>query len=74
VNLKKYNQVGCYHHFRWLSVWNEGGKPREAEELWEVLQRNSMPPSQYLLLHAEAKLTAAEKEQLIAGLQATMRN
>jgi hypothetical protein len=57
-----------------FSEWEQGGKPREAEELWEVLQRGSMPPSQYLILHPEAKLTQQQKDQLIAGLQATVRN
>lgn len=54
-----------------FSEWNEGGKPREMEELWEVLQRGSMPPSKYLLLHSEAKLTPEQVDQLIKGLQAT---
>jgi mono/diheme cytochrome c family protein len=57
-----------------FSEWNEGGEPREAEELWEVIQRGSMPPSQYLLLHPEAKLTQQQKDQLVVGLQATVRN
>jgi hypothetical protein len=30
-----------------------------------------MPPRQYLLLHPEARLSAAEKQQLIAGFQKT---
>jgi hypothetical protein len=30
-----------------------------------------MPPAIYLPTHPEARLTAAEKEQLIRGLQAT---
>ena len=57
-----------------FSEWDQGGKPREVDELWEVLQNGSMPPAQYLLLHSEAKLTQAESDQLIAGLQATVRN
>ncbi len=57
-----------------FSEWNQGGKPREAEEMWEVLQRGSMPPVQYLILHGEAKLTSAETDQLITGLKATVRN
>lgn len=57
-----------------FSEWDQGGKPREADELWEVLQHGSMPPAQYLVLHSEAKLTAQQKDQLIAGLQATVRN
>ena len=57
-----------------FSEWNEGGKPRETDELWEVLQRSSMPPIQYLILHSEAKLTSAQVDQLIAGLKATTQN
>jgi len=57
-----------------FSEWDQGGKPREIDELWEVLQYNSMPPQQYLILHPEAKLTTTEKDQLISGLQATSRN
>lgn len=57
-----------------FSEWDQGGKPREVDELWEVLEKGEMPPSQYLLLHSEAKLTPAEVEQLIAGVQATVKN
>ncbi len=57
-----------------FSEWDQGGKPRELDELWEVLQHGSMPPSQYLLIHSEADLTPAEVDQLVAGLQATARN
>ncbi len=57
-----------------FSEWNQGGKPREAGDLIEVLQRGSMPPAQYLLLHSEAKLTPDEINQLIAGFQATLKN
>ncbi len=61
---------------QWLnfSEWNQGGKPREIDELWGTLQYGSMPPPQYLVLHSEAKLTQAEIDKLIAGLQATARN
>jgi cytochrome c551/c552 len=36
-----------------------------------VIQRGSMPPAQYLLIHSDARLSDAEKQQLIQGLQAT---
>jgi len=39
-----------------------------------VISRGEMPLSDYLLLHPEAELSAAEKQQLIAGLQATLAN
>jgi mono/diheme cytochrome c family protein len=57
-----------------FSEWNQGGKPREAEEMLEVLQRGTMPPSQYLILHPEAKLTQEQIDQLVVGLQTTTRN
>jgi len=57
-----------------FSEWDQRGKPREADELGEVVTRGSMPPSQYLILHPEAKLTQQQKDQLAAGLQATVRN
>lgn len=56
-----------------FSEWNQGGQPREAEELMEVVQEGEMPPAQYLLLHPEAKLSRQQKAQLAAGLQATLR-
>ncbi len=31
-----------------------------------------MPPSDYLLLHPEARLSEAEKQQLIRGLDASL--
>lgn len=43
----------------------------EAHEAAEVLQEGEMPPAKYIPLHPEAKLTASERQQLIAGLQAT---
>jgi mono/diheme cytochrome c family protein len=57
-----------------FSTWDQGGKPREIDELWRVLQNGSMPPWQYTPLHPEAKLTDAEVTQLIAGLKATTGN
>ena len=57
-----------------FSEWNQDGRPREAEELWEVLDRRNMPPAQYLILHPEAKLTTEQIDQLITGLKATVRN
>jgi len=57
-----------------FSEWDKGGKPREIDEMWEVIQYGAMPPAQYLLLHPEAKLSSTETSQLLAGLQATARN
>lgn len=40
-----------------------------AGEMAAAIQSGKMPPWQYLLLHPEARLTSAEKQQLITGLQ-----
>ncbi len=47
--------------------WDQGTK--RARKLVEVIVEGQMPPRQYLLLHPEARLTAEEKQPLIAGLQ-----
>ena len=44
----------------------------ETEELAEVIQEGEMPPSQYLLIHPEARLTNTEKSLLIQGFFATL--
>lgn len=46
---------------------------REPREMAEVIREGEMPPAQYLILHAEAKLTDAQKEQLAQGLLATVQ-
>lgn len=44
-----------------------GGGNRFAEQI----QRGSMPPAKYTLIHPSASLTAAEQQQLIDGLNKT---
>lgn len=44
----------------------EGG--REHDDAGEMIMSGEMPPFQYLLMHPEAKLTDAEKQQLADGL------
>ena len=51
-----------------VSEWN---RPQEGDEAAEQVSKGEMPPAIYLPTHPEARLTAAEKEQLIRGLQAT---
>ncbi len=41
-------------------------------ELIDQIQRGSMPPASYPILHPAANLTAEQKTQLIAGLQASL--
>lgn len=50
-----------------ISDWPSG----EGDEAAEKVQEGSMPMWQYVLMHPEANLTAAEKKEFIAGLQAT---
>ena len=38
----------------------------------QQIRSGTMPPADYLLLHPEARLTDAEKEQLIQGLQKSL--
>ena len=49
-------------------------RAREVNEIPFAVQRGFMPPSNYLLTHPQAKLTQAEKDALVAGLQATIKN
>jgi mono/diheme cytochrome c family protein len=54
-----------------LSEWGAvADEPGEAgEEIAEVLREGEMPPRAYILLHPEAKLTAAEQLLLIDEFQ-----
>lgn len=56
----------------WGVVRGEGEGGEGGEEVGEVIERGEMPPSNYLTLHPDAKLTEAEKQQLIQGLQASL--
>lgn len=63
-----------------LSEWNgprERGEGERGEgggdEIREVIAEGKMPPANFLILHPEARLTSAEKEQLITGLEASLR-
>ena len=53
--------------------FSDWGRVREPYEILEVLQGGRMPPSQYLIMHPDAKLTQAEKDALVSGLQSTIR-
>jgi hypothetical protein len=62
-----------------LSAWGVTGASRNKspsrllEEAVEMIQRGEMPTKDYLLMHPEAKLTDAEKQQLIDGLNTSLR-
>jgi hypothetical protein len=47
-------------------------RPGRENEAARTIQRGTMPPQLYLLMHPEARLTDAEKQALIAGLNATL--
>ena len=51
-----------------FSTWTAGRENESAR----VIQRGTMPPQIYLIMHPEARLTDAEKQALIAGLNATL--
>ena len=48
----------------WQNLHIEG-----SSEILDVINAGEMPPMQYLLMHKSARLSAAEKTQLIDGLQ-----
>lgn len=51
--------------------FSEWDRPQRAEDVGEVIHEGEMPPWSYLILHPGARLSDAEKERLIAGLEAT---
>ena len=53
-----------------FSEWN---KPQaDAGDIVEAVQSGSMPPLQYKPLHAGARLSSAERDELVRGLRATL--
>jgi hypothetical protein len=54
-----------------FSEWNRGNS--EAGEAAETVREGEMPPRSYVLLHPEARLTDAEREQLARGLDLSSR-
>ncbi len=53
-----------------FSEWPASEK--EADEFEEVIREGEMPPWYYALMHSGARLSDAEKDELIAGLRATV--
>jgi mono/diheme cytochrome c family protein len=54
-----------------FSEWN---RPQsELEDIGDVVLEGEMPPTQYRLIHAEARLTDAERRALAEGLETTVR-
>ena len=58
-----------------MSNWptNKAGQQGLVEEMVRLIQRGSMPPFQYLIIHSNARFSAAQKEQLIQGLQNSVK-
>jgi hypothetical protein len=50
----------------------EGGG-RDGNEISRVIERGSMPPWYYVMIHPNAGLTDQEKQQLITGLQNSLK-
>ena len=61
------------HHLN-FSEWtyNADDKAKLAKKVEEEISRGGMPDPTYLPMHATAKLTDAEKQQLIDGLKASI--
>lgn len=53
-----------------FSEWDRPQK--EAHESAKTVRKGEMPPWFYLPIHADARLTTAETQTLIAGLEATL--
>jgi hypothetical protein len=52
--------------------FSEAGRPRQSvQKAADAVEQGDMPPSFYPPLHPTAQLSAAEKQQLIAGLVAS---
>ncbi len=66
---KVYNNVHNGRRHFYFSEYPQGTK--DPEETVEEIEKGSMPPSEYLLLHPEANLSPTEKAELIKGLKAT---
>jgi hypothetical protein len=54
-----------------FSNWNSA-QLGEPGELISVIREGEMPPLQYILIHASARLSTVQKDQLINGLLATI--
>lgn len=51
-----------------VSSWVDSRYAEEAAEVAETIREGSMPPSDYLRMHPEARLNPEESEALIEGL------
>lgn len=54
-----------------VSDWQRSRPRQHGDDAAEMVRTGEMPPWYYLPLHPEARLSAAERERLIAGLVQT---
>ena len=47
---------------------------RLPEDVVQAIRSGTMPPADYLLIHPDARLSAAEKQQLMQGMQQSLAN
>lgn len=59
----------------WRGVRSERGREREGggDDLARVIQEGSMPPWYYTIIHTNAVLNDQERQQLITGLQNSLK-
>jgi len=55
-----------------LNFSDLGASQRGADEAAEIVMEGEMPPFQYILIHKNAILTSAEREELAKGLSVTL--
>jgi hypothetical protein len=53
--------------------FSTGRGEMEAGELIEQIERGTMPPKIYLMMHSDANLTDIQKADLIAGIRASLQ-
>jgi mono/diheme cytochrome c family protein len=52
--------------------FSDWGRVRELDDIPRVVKSGEMPLPIFLIMHPEARLTQAEKDALVSGLQATI--
>ena len=55
-----------------FSEWDRPQRGARAQSIDRRIQRRSMPPWYYILMHARAKVTDVEKQALMQGLDTTV--
>ena len=72
LSIRVANHVHAGREHLNFSAWDQPNE--DFEEIEEVISRNEMPLSDYLLMHTAAQLTDTEKQTLIAGFRETLVN